>query len=125
VVFATSSPTRTRDRACSWLIRNTDWCDVAPVRSRAWIGRLVARLEQVDGNAEVSFFDMRSDFPHPLPWRPDTGRLTVVAADRRHALAIDDEERRSYATPTLERLLGIPVTSRGAGTILRLAARLA
>ncbi len=124
VMFSTSSPARTRDRACSWLIRHTDWCDVALVRPRTWVLELTDRLEPVEGNAEVSFFDVRREFPHPMPWRPDTGRLTVVAADRRHAIAVNDEERRSYATPTLERLLGTPVTSRGAGTVRRLADRL-
>jgi hypothetical protein len=124
VLFSTSSPARTRDRACSWLIRHTHWCDVAMVRARGSIGELARRLEEVEGNAEVAFFDTRREFPEPLPWRPETGRLTVVVADRRHAIAVNDEERRSFATPTLERLLGVPVTSRGAGTILRLAARL-
>ena len=124
VIFSSSSPVRTSARACSWLIRHTDWCDVAPVRSRTWIGDLVSRLEQVEGNAEVALFDTRREFPEPLPWRPITGRLTVVAADRRHAIAVNDEPRRSYATPTLERLLGVAVTSRGAGTMVRLAMRL-
>ena len=124
VVFNTTSPAHTRDRARAWLIRHTAWSDVAPVRSRAWLVGLATRLREVEGNAEVAFFDSRRDFPEPLPWRPDTGRLTVVAADRRHAIAVNDEERRSFATPTLERLLGVPVTSRGAGTVIRLAERL-
>jgi uncharacterized protein (DUF1697 family) len=124
VAFTSTSPARTGDRARAWLVRHTDWNDVAPVRSRAWLVDLAARLNEVEGNAEVAFFDLRRDFPKPLPWRPATGRLTVVAADRRHAIAVNDEERRSFATPTLERLLGVPVTSRGAGTVLRLAERL-
>jgi uncharacterized protein (DUF1697 family) len=124
VAFTSTSPAGTRDRACAWLTRRTAWSDVAPVRSRAWLVDLAARLSGVEENAEVAFFDIRRDFPEPFPWRPATGRLTVVAADRRHAIAVNDEERRSFATPTLERLLGVPVTSRGAGTILRLAARM-
>jgi hypothetical protein len=124
VVFSSSSPVRTRDRTCSWLIRHTDWCDIAPVRTRVWVRDLVVRLEELRGPVEVSFFDSGRDFPRPLPWRPEGGRLTVVAADRRHAISVNDQERTSFGTPTLERLLGLGVTSRGAATVLRLADRL-
>jgi len=48
----------------------------------------------------------------------------VVHADRRHAIAVNDEPRTSYATPELERLLGLRVTSRGAATVLTVADRL-
>jgi hypothetical protein len=50
--------------------------------------------------------------------------VTVVRADRRHAVAVNDEPRTSYATPALEGLLGIRVTSRGLATMRRLAERL-
>jgi hypothetical protein len=124
VVFASSSPASTRDRVCSLLILRTNWCDVAPVRPARWIRGLADHLTGVDGNAEVAFYDSRHDFPEPLPWRPDRGRLTVVHADRRHAIAVNDEPRTSYATPVLERLLGLRVTSRGAATVLTVADRL-
>jgi uncharacterized protein (DUF1697 family) len=124
IVFGSTSPVRTRDQACALLGERTDWGDVAPVRSAAWILRLADRLAAIEGNAEVSFYDARHDFRVPLPWRPETGRLTVVHADRRHAIAVNDRPRTSYATPTLERLLGVRVTSRGASTLLRLADRL-
>jgi uncharacterized protein (DUF1697 family) len=124
VVFTSSSPARTRDRVCSSLILHTDWCDVAPVRSGRWVLDLAERLAGVEGNAEVAFYDGRHDFPEALPWRPESGRLTVVAADRRHAIALNDEPRTSYATPALERLLELRVTSRGAATVLAVAARL-
>jgi hypothetical protein len=125
VAFRSSAPVHTRDLVCSRLIEHTDWCDVAPVRAATWVLGLSERLAEVAGHAEVSFFDSRRDFPAALPWRPDTGRVTVVAADRRHAIAADDEPRTSYATPVLERLLGVPVTSRGAETVLRVADLLA
>ena len=125
VAFRSTAPGHTRDLACSRLIGHTDWCDVAPVREATWVLGLSERLSAVEGHVEVSFFDTRGDFPAALPWRPDGGRLTVVAADRRHAIAVDDEARTSYATPALERLLGVPVTSRGAATVLRLAGLLA
>jgi uncharacterized protein (DUF1697 family) len=124
VVFASSSPARTRDRVCSWLSKHSDWSDVAPVRSARWVLDLADDLEGVEGNAEVAFFDGRHDFPEALPWRPATGRLTVVRADRRHAIVVDDEPRTSYATPVLERLLGLRVTSRGAATVVSVADRL-
>lgn len=124
VVFASSSPARVRDEVCSLLVLRTDWCDVAPVRSARWVHDLADHLADVDGNAEVAFYDGRHDFPEPLPWRPSAGRLTVVHADRRHAIAVNDEPRTSYATPELERLLGLRVTSRGAATVLTVADRL-
>jgi uncharacterized protein (DUF1697 family) len=124
VVFASTSPARTRDLACSWLIRHSDWSDIAPVRPARWVLDLADELVAVPGNAEVAFFDGRRDFPETLPWRPERGRLTVVRADRRHAIAVNDEPRTSYATPVLERLLGVRVTSRGAATVLAVAARL-
>ena len=40
-------------------------------------------------------------------------------------MAVDHVEHRTAATPSLEALLGVPVTSRGAGTVRRLLARLA
>jgi len=124
VIFCSSSPAHTRDRACSWLIRHSDWSDIAPVRPAGWVRDLADHLASVDGNVEVSFYDGRHDFPEALPWRPESGRLTVVRADRRHAIAVNDEPRTSYATPVLERLLGLRVTSRGAATVLAVAQRL-
>jgi len=124
VVFTSSSPAHARDRACALLILRTAWCDVAPVRPAGWVLGLADRLADVEGNAEVAFYDGRHDFPEVLPWRPEAGRLTVVAADRRHAIAVNDEPRTSYATPALERLLGLRATSRGASTVLTVADRL-
>ncbi|CAN5675722.1 hypothetical protein BH24ACT11_BH24ACT11_08590 [soil metagenome] len=49
----------------------------------------------------------------------------MIAADRRHMVWVNDEPPTAYVTPTAERLLGIPATSRGAATILRLIPRLA
>lgn len=124
VVFRSGAAARTRDRVCSLLIHRTDWCDVAPVRAAPWVLDLAERLRGVEGNAEVAFYDARRDFPEPLPWRPASGRVTVLHADRRHAIAVNDEPRTSYATPVLERLLGLRVTSRGAATVLAVAERL-
>ena len=124
VVFGSAAPIRTRDLVCALLARRTDWRDVAPVRSASWVTHLAGRLTTTDGNVEASLFDARHDFPATLPWRPESGRVTVVDADRRHAIAVDDDPRTSYATPVLEALLGLPVTSRGAATVLAVAERL-
>jgi hypothetical protein len=125
VAFRSSAPVHTRDLVCSRLIEHTDWCDVAPVRAATWVLALGERLAAVEGHVEVSFYDARRDVPVPLPWRPEGRRVTVVAADRRHAVAVNDVARTSYATPALEELLGVPVTSRGADTVLRVADLLA
>jgi len=125
VVFRSSSPMRTRDQACSWLIRRTDWADVAPVRDARWVLEVADRLTATGDRAELAVYDARRDFPEPLPWRPAGAAITITAADRRHAVAVNDRPRTSYATPVLERLLGVPVTSRGAATVLRVAGLLA
>ena len=74
--------------------------------------------------AEVSFFHGPETFPEPLPWEVPGAGLTVVRADAVHALSLDDLEMTSGATWALERRLGVPVTSRGVGTMTRLRARL-
>ena len=75
-------------------------------------------------HAEVSFFDGPDPFPEPLPWDVPGAGLTVVRADALHAVSLNDIERTSGATYALERRLGMPVTSRGVPTMLRLQARL-
>jgi Protein of unknown function (DUF1697) len=95
--------------------------DAVLVRPVPWI----LDLELDTGpQAEVSFFDGPDPFPETLPWEvPDAG-LTVVRADARHAVSLNDLERTSGATWTLERRLGMKVTSRGVPTMVRLQARL-
>lgn len=124
VVFRATAPVHTVDLVRSYLTRQTAWHDVAPVRSARWVLDLVETTREIDDHAEVSFYDARSDFPVALPWRPSRGRVTVLRADRRHAVSANDEPRTSYATPELERLLGLGVTSRGLATMQRLAERL-
>ncbi len=124
VVFRASAPVGTIRSVRSSLEHHTGWHDVAPVRSVGWVADLVDTTREVGDHAEVSLYDAGSDFPAPLPWRPEGGRLTVVRADRRHAVSINDLARTSYATPTLEALLRLRVTSRGLSTMQRLAERL-
>ena len=96
--------------------------DLVVARPAAWI--LDLELDTIGTHAEVSFFDGPDPFPEPLPWEsPDTG-LTVIRADALHAVSLNDIERTSGATWTLERRLGMRVTSRGVPTVLRLQTRL-
>jgi hypothetical protein len=121
VVFRASAPTTTLQTVSTRLRNEAGWHDVVPVRSARWVLDLDDATRQVGDRAEVSVFDLRADFPVPVPWRPPRGRVTVVRADRRHAVSVNDAARTSYATPELERLLGVRVTSRGLATVQRLA----
>jgi uncharacterized protein (DUF1697 family) len=123
VIFRASEPTRVVDRVRTSL-SEAGWSDIAPVRRASWVRNLVDQLPDVGDNAEISFYDSLRDFPEPLPWRPASGRLAVVQADRLHAVSMNDEPRTSYATPALEALLGVRVTSRALSTMRRLAERL-
>jgi uncharacterized protein (DUF1697 family) len=123
VIFRASEPTRVVDLVRA-MLAEAGWSDIAPVRRASWVRNLVDQVGDVGDNAEVSFYDSRSDFPEPLPWRPSSGRVTVVQADRLYAVSMNDEPRTSYATPALEAVLGIKVTSRALSTMRRLAERL-
>jgi GAF domain-containing protein len=98
-----------------------EYADVAVVRS---VDELRALDLEVGDGVEVACFDGPSPFPEPLPWTPRRGDVHVVHATNRLAVAINHVEHRTAATPSLEALLGVPVTSRGAGTVRRLLARL-
>ena len=97
------------------------YADAVIARPVPWI--LGLELE-TGPHAEVSFFDGPDPFPEPLPWDVPGAGLTVVRADALHAVSLNDIERTSGATYALERRLGMPVTSRGVPTMLRLQARL-
>jgi uncharacterized protein (DUF1697 family) len=124
VVYRASEATRVVDLVCASLSREVGWLDIAPVRRATWVRDLVDHVGDVGEHAEISLYDDTRDFPEPLPWRPASGRVTVVQADRMHAVAMNDEPRTSFATPALEALLGIKVTSRGLATMRKLAERL-
>jgi hypothetical protein len=123
VIFRASEPTRVVDLVRA-MLSEAGWSDIAPVRRATWVRNLVDQVHEVGNDAEVSFYDSQRDFPEPLPWRPGSGRVTVVQADRLHAVSMNDEPRTSYATPALEALLGIKVTSRALSTMRKLAERL-
>ncbi len=123
VTFAADAPENVAGLVVTLLTPECGYADAVIVRPAAWI--LALDLEDQGPDAEVSFFDGPDPFPEPLPWVPARGGLTVVRADHRHAVSINDVERTSGATPVLEARLGVPVTSRGVPTMRRLATRLA
>jgi hypothetical protein len=98
------------------------YADAVLVRPLAWLRDL--ELDGFPDGAEISLYDGPPVFPEPLPWLPPRGDLAVVRADALHAVSVNDLPGSSNATPVLERRLGVPVTSRGLPTVLRLLARL-
>jgi hypothetical protein len=126
IIFACNStgagnPQALADEAVRLLTPVCGYDDAVIVRPADWI--LSLELE-TGPSAEVSFFDGPDPFPEPLPWLVPGAGLTVIRADSRHALSLNDIEKTSGATWALERRLGMPVTSRGVPTVLRLQARL-
>lgn len=118
-----TDPQAMADEVVSLLTPVCGYADVALARPVAWLREL--DLEDLPRNAEVSFFDGPDPFPEPLPWEaPVRDGLTVVRADHRHAVSVDDLIRTTGATWVLESLLGVPVTSRGVPTMRRLQAKL-
>jgi hypothetical protein len=123
VAFTADAPLEVAARVVRLLGPVCGYDDAVLVRPVSWV--LDLDLAEVGQHAEVSFFDAGAPFPEPLPWVPPKGGLTVVRADDRHAVSVNDAQGTSGATWVLERRLGVPVTSRAVTTMRRLAARLA
>jgi uncharacterized protein DUF1697 len=124
VIFETDGDAQSvAEEAVAQLTPVCGYDDLVVARPVDWL--LGLELDAVPANAEVSFFDGPDPFPETLPWAVPSAGLTVVRADARHAVSVNDLERTSGATLTLEKRLGVPVTSRGVPTLHRLRARLA
>ncbi|WP_137123379.1 DUF1697 domain-containing protein [Segeticoccus rhizosphaerae] len=124
VLFTARRPGQAARDVVTVLTPACGYADKVIVRSARWVTELSERLIRggfAEANAEVSLFDGPATFPEPVPWTPGSGRVSVVEADGQHAVSVNERPRTSYATPALERLLAVPVTSRGAGTMIRLA----
>lgn len=124
VLFDSPSPTRTATLVVTALAQVCGYRDAVVVRRQRWLREHATEWSAAGEQSEVTLFDSPVDFPEPLPWRPDKGAITVVAADRRHALCLNDEPHTSFGTPVIERLLGVPATSRSTGTMLGVVDRL-
>lgn len=125
VVFEADDPQRCADTVVDLLHARSPWRDVAFVRSGDAIVELADRLTtRVPGpldRAEVAFFSET----FVLDRLPLAGvRSTIVAGGPGYAIVVNDLPKTSQATPSIERILGSPVTSRGASTLIGLASRL-
>ena len=120
------NPTACTRSAVAWLTANSEWSDAAFVRSAGWLTGVLAAA-RIDATraarTELSLFDESCS---PAGILPLTGkRCTVVSGGPGFAITENERDDESNATPTLERALGIPVTSRGFPTLSRLMERLA
>ena len=124
VIFGSTEPGRTIAAVRESLRAVTGYQDVVVVRSARWVVDLSARLG-AEAHGEVSLFDAAAVPDLELPWTEPTERaLTVLAVDGTHAVSCwQGELAGSNGTVLLGRLLGVPVTSRGIRTMLRLASR--
>ncbi len=123
VAFASSAePQTVADGVVVRLAPVCDYAGRALVRPVRWLDAL--SLDGLPDGCELTLFDGPAEFPEPLPWDPARGEVTVLAADSRHAIVRNHRDRRSNGTPVIEALLGVPATSRGVETVLRLLARL-
>ena len=124
VVFQSPAPKRTAERVLLALEQVCGYRDAVVVRRARWLREHAAAWSTAGEQSEVTLFDASVDFPEPLPWRPTAGGITIVTADRLHALGLNDAPATSFGTPVIERLLGIPATSRSTGTMLGVIDRL-
>ncbi len=124
VVFDAADPEAVAREVVSALTPVCGYADAVLVRPADGVLAMAVELAELPGTAELALFDGSEAFPETLPWTPSSGRVEVVAAGAGHALAVNAVAGTSFATPELERLLGVPVTSRGSGTVQRLGRRL-
>lgn len=91
------------------------WSDLAFARDEHW---LADRVDELAAAGDVQFVELSlfdGELSHELPMRGKG--CTVVRAGSGYAITVNDTPGTSQATPTLERALGTPVTSRGASTV--------
>lgn len=131
VVFTHRAPVRATREVVTHLRGLTGYDDVAIVRSAAWVTDLAQRLQDLDPDpdrlTEVVLFDAPEPVPVTLPWTAPNGRVTLLVADERHAIAqyVPEGPQGTSAGMLLQRLTGVKTSGRVAGTMLRLARRIA
>jgi Protein of unknown function (DUF1697) len=119
---APGDPRELADAVAERLATVCDYADLTVVRPVAWLR--VLSLEDLPDGCELTLYDGPEAFPEQLPFFHERAAATILAADGTHAIVHNHVDRRSNGTPLLEKLLGVPATSRGAGTVLRLLDRL-
>ena len=125
VIFAGTRPDQLARTAVELLGPVCGYSDAVVVRSEAWVRGLAATLDAALPGGEVALFDAREPPPVDAPWTDPASPLTIVALDARHAVTSWAAGRfGSTANPVLTGMLGVPVTCRGVGTMLRLPRRL-
>ena len=124
VVFFADDPVICVEVAAKAVRGASEWDDVVFVRSLKWIMDLVRDLDSGDqdsGRMELSLFEESSAL---VSTPPIAGRrCTIVSGGTGYALCLNDRDGESNGTPTLERMLGVKVTSRGLPTLRRLIHR--
>jgi len=101
------------------------------VRSFQHLAALVANDPFLEWSAAqvseraISFFDYSGEMPVRAPLQSERKDCLVFRIDAGEAFAITREVdgKIGYPTPVLEKALGVPVTTRGWNTILRLVRR--
>ncbi len=128
VLFAAHAPTRVLPLVLDTLRALTGYDDLGVVRRADWCAELADRITGLefldDEEGEVALFDSRQPLPVELPWQSPKG-LRILAGDHRHAITGWRRARGGgNATPVLQELTGVKVTSRGTPTMLRLARKI-
>jgi uncharacterized protein (DUF1697 family) len=126
VTFNSTHPEQCVVQTIEILAAGSPWKDVAFVRSLESLAAIVDGVE-IDSDVdprrgELSFFDESVSVVDRLPI---TGRrCQILSGGVGFAVAMNERADESNATPTLERAIGTPVTSRGVPTLRRLLHRL-
>jgi hypothetical protein len=118
-VFDAADPLAAADLAARDL---APWRDRVFVRDGGWLRQLVGGIDDAsDSRRELTLFD---DVDPGLAIPARGVGCTIVATGVGYALVENDGERRSNGTPTVERLLGTPATSRGLPTLRKVVSLL-
>ncbi len=119
VVLDAADPQRCTDDAVAALHAASVWTDIGVALAADVLAAALRSAPDDDGRWELSAFAAEAHVEVPLAGR----RCTVTAAGPGWALTRNERDRESNATPTLERVLRRPVTSRAVATVrLALAA---
>jgi uncharacterized protein (DUF1697 family) len=120
VSLSTNDPRALEHSVVRVLSEVSPWSDAVFVRSFEWVSMIVESLDRSNERfVELSVFDEAYSPSVPLDGR----RCRVERGGAGFAVTINERVDESNATPTLERALGTPVTSRSLPTLRRLLGR--